>query len=128
MLNDPNIPLSDNVEKFMNSFTNWSIVVERGLRSMVRDFEIDTIFDYMGWQNLFHLKNPTYLKLIRMFFFANMQINMKHRIASHLQNIRIELDCDTLGNILGISSEGYMVYEVNIIPIIGDFVYDEVVT
>jgi len=83
----------------------------------------------MGWQNLFHLKNPTYLNLIRMFvFFANMQINMEPRIASHLQNIRIELDCDTLGNILGINSEGHRVYEVKIIPIIGDFVYDEVVT
>jgi hypothetical protein len=70
MLNDPNILLSDNVEKFVNSFANWSIVVERGLRSMVRDFEIDIIFDYMGWQNLFHLKKPTYLKLIRMFVFC----------------------------------------------------------
>jgi hypothetical protein len=57
-----------------------------------------------------------------------MQINMEHRIASHLQNIRIELNCHTLGNILGIRSEGHMVYEVNIIPIIGDSVYDEVVT
>lgn len=48
MVNDPNIPLSDNVKKFMNSFANRSIVIERGLRSMLRDFEIDTIFDYMG--------------------------------------------------------------------------------
>jgi len=47
---------------------NLFIVVERGLGSMLSDFGIDTIFDYMGWQNLFHLNKLTYLKLIRMFF------------------------------------------------------------
>jgi len=36
-VNNPNIPLSDNVEKFMNSFVNWSIAVERGLGSMLSD-------------------------------------------------------------------------------------------
>jgi hypothetical protein len=84
----------------MNFFANQSIVVERDLGSILSDFRIYTIFDYIGWQNLFHLKNPTYPQLIR--------------ITSHLQNIQIELDCDTLGNILGINNEGHRVYEVKI--------------
>ena len=91
---------------------NLFIVVERGLGSMLSDFGIDTIFDYMGWQNLFHLNKLTYLKLIRMFFFVNIRINVKPRIVSHLQNKQNEFDCDTLGNILGNKIIGDFVYEV----------------
>jgi len=47
------------------------------------------------------------------------------RIASSLLNKHIEFD--NLGNILGISKEGPKVFEVKIIPIIGDFGYDEAV-
>jgi hypothetical protein len=50
---------------------------------MLSDFGIDTIFDYMGWHNMFHLKKPTYSKLVKMLF-ANMYINMEPRIVSHL--------------------------------------------
>ena len=63
-VNDPNIPLSNNVEKFINYFANQFIAIKRGLRSMLSDFGIDIIFNYMGWHNVFHLKNLTYPKLI----------------------------------------------------------------
>jgi len=35
-VNNPNFHQSDNVEKFVNLFSNRSIVVERGLTSMLR--------------------------------------------------------------------------------------------
>ena len=54
-----------------------------------------------------------------------MSINVEPRIASSLLNKHIEFDCETLGNILGISKEGPKVFEVQIIPTIGDFEYDE---
>jgi hypothetical protein len=56
-----------------------------------------------------------------------MSINVEPRIASSLLNKHIEFDCETLGNILGISKEGPKVFEVQIIPTIGDFEYDEAV-
>ena len=52
---------------------------------------------------------------------------MEPRIVSSLLNKYIEFDCETLGNILGISKKGSKVFEVKIISIIGDFGYDEVV-
>jgi hypothetical protein len=54
-VNDPNFLQSDNVEKFMNLFSNRSIVVKRGLTSMLSNFKIDKIFDYMGWHNFFKM-------------------------------------------------------------------------
>ena len=56
-----------------------------------------------------------------------MRINVEPRIASSLLNKHIEFDCKTLGNILEISKEGPKVFEVKIIPTIGDFGYDEAV-
>jgi hypothetical protein len=57
-VNDPNFLQSDNVEKFMNLFSNRSIVVKRGLTSMLSNFKIDTIFDYMGWHTFFKMTFP----------------------------------------------------------------------
>lgn len=93
---------------------------------MLSDFRIDTIFDYMSWHNLFYLKRPTYPELIRMLF-IDIRINLEPRICSHLQNKHIEIDCETLDNILGISNEEPSVFEVKIIPIKVDFMYDEVI-
>jgi hypothetical protein len=67
-VNDPNIPLSNNVEKFINYFANQFIAIKRGLRSMLSDFGIYIIFNYMGWHNVFHL----------------IRINVEPRIVSHL--------------------------------------------
>jgi hypothetical protein len=52
-------------------------------------------------------------------FFANMRINMEHRI--NMKNKRIEFDCVTLAKILGISNEGPIVFEVKVIPTINGF-------
>jgi hypothetical protein len=38
--------------------------------------------------------------------FANMHINIKPKIVSHMKNKHIEFDCESLGNILSISNEG----------------------
>jgi len=80
----------------------------------------------MGRSALFHLNNTTYPKLIK-FFYTIMRINVEPRITSSLLNKHIEFDCETLGNILRISKEGPKVFEVQIIPTIGDFEYDEAV-
>jgi hypothetical protein len=78
---------------------------------MLSDFGIDTIFTYIGWQNLFHLKKLTYLKLIIMLFCKYVN-QLEPKIVSHLQNKHIEFDCDTLGNILSNKIIGDFMYEV----------------
>lgn len=57
-VNDPNFHQSYNVEKFMNLFSNRSILVERGLTCMLSNFKINTTFDYMGWHNFFKMTFP----------------------------------------------------------------------
>lgn len=99
--NDPTSYQGENIQRFLVSFSNRSIVVARGSKLDLCAFGIDTIFKEMGWSTLFCLKKPTYPKLIKMFF-ANMRVNMKHKIVSSLQDKHIEFDCDTLDNILGI--------------------------
>jgi hypothetical protein len=80
----------------------------------------------MGWSVLFHLKNTTNSKLIRIFY-TNMRINVEPRIVSSLLKKHIKFDCETLGNILGISKKGPKVFKIKIIPTMGDFGYDEAV-
>jgi len=72
------------------------------------------------------MKKPTYPKLIKMFF-TNLKINMEHRIFSSLQDKSIIFNCDTLGDILGISNKGSRLFEFKVIPIIEGFVYNDVV-
>jgi hypothetical protein len=79
----------------------------------------------MGWSTLYYFKKPTYPQLIRMFF-ANMRINMESMFVGSLQNKHIEFDCDTLTKILSIYNEGPRVFDVNSIPTIKGFTYDEV--
>jgi len=52
---------------------------------------------------------------------------MEHRIFSSLQDKSIIFDCDTLGDILGISNKGSRVFEFKVILIIKGFVYNDVV-
>jgi hypothetical protein len=66
--NDPIFYQGDNIQRFCTSFSNRSIVIERGLGNDLCVFGIDGIFEQIGWSTLFYIKKPTYSKFIKMFF------------------------------------------------------------
>jgi len=112
--NDPTSYQGDNIQRFLSSFSNRAIVVEKGLENDLITFSIYTIFNQLGWITLFDLKKPIYLKLIEMFF-INMRITMEPKISSNIQDKPIEFNCQLLAN-------DYRAFEM---PIIEGFVYDE---
>jgi len=46
-VNDPQF-IPNNIEKYMNNFSNRVIAIERGIRDDINVFGIDTLFDEMG--------------------------------------------------------------------------------
>jgi len=112
--NDPTSYQGDNIQRFLSSFSNRVIVVEKGLKNYLITFGVYIIFNQMGWITLFDLKKPIYLKLIEMFF-VNMRITMKPKISSNIQDKPIEFNYQLLAN-------DYRAFEM---PIIEGFVYDE---
>jgi hypothetical protein len=72
------------------------------------------------------MKKAIYPSFIRMLF-GNMRTIFELRIMSNFQNKLIEFNYEILANILGISNDRPHVFEMNIIPTIKGFVYDEVV-
>ena len=82
-INDPTSCQGDDVKRFISTFTSHSITIEKGLRNVRSDFSIDIIFEYMSWSTLYHLKNLIYSKLIRIFFFANINLNVEPMIIIH---------------------------------------------
>uniref|UniRef100_A0A6M2EW08 Uncharacterized protein n=1 Tax=Populus davidiana TaxID=266767 RepID=A0A6M2EW08_9ROSI len=84
MVNNPTSYQCDNIKRFLNSFSNGFIAIERGLGVDLCAFEINTIFEDIGSTILFYLKKVTYPKLIIT------RINVKIRIVNSLQGKRIE--------------------------------------
>lgn len=81
--NDPQPPPSDNVERYMTTFSNRFTVIERGVGDKVNAFGINTLFEEIGWSNIYNMKEVIYPYLIRMFF-ANMRITFEPKIITSL--------------------------------------------
>jgi hypothetical protein len=60
--NDPTSYQGDNVKKFLSSFANRSIAIERVLIIDLYAFGIDEMNASISWRNLFFLKKPSYPK------------------------------------------------------------------
>lgn len=66
--NNPSSFPSKNVERYMTTFSNRTIAIERGIKDDLNAFGIKSLFDEMDWSMIYNMKKLIYPTLVRIFF------------------------------------------------------------